>query len=57
MNVDMPTFLRLQEAQSVGKFFASDIKNKFNVEKIGSEDPKVIVEDVKRLKSKMGFND
>lgn len=56
MNVDMPTFLRLQEAQSVGKFFASDIKNKFNVEKIGSEDPKIIVEDVKRLKSKMGFN-
>jgi hypothetical protein len=56
-NVDMLTFLRLQEAQSVGKFFASEIKPKFEFEKIGSEDPKIIIEDIKRLKSKMGFND
>jgi hypothetical protein len=56
-NVDMPTFLRLQEAQSIGKFFASEIKPKFEFEKIGSEDPKIIIEEVKRLKSKMGFND
>ena len=57
MNVDMLTFLRLQEAQSIGKFFASEIKNKFNVEKIGSEDPKIIIENIKTIKSKMGFND
>jgi hypothetical protein len=57
MNVDMSTFLRLQEAQSIGKFFATEIKTKFEFEKIGSEDPKIIIEEVKRLKSKIGFND
>jgi|694.fasta_scaffold05097_16 hypothetical protein len=56
-NVDIPTFLKLQEAQSIGKFFASEIKPKFQFEKIGSEDPKIIIEDIKKLKSKMGFSD
>ena len=56
LNVDMPTFLKLQESESIGKFFSANIRTKFDFEKVGSEDPKIIVEDVKRLKSKLGFS-
>lgn len=56
LNVDMPTFLKLQESESIGKFFSVNIRTKFDFEKVGSEDPKIIVEDVKRLKSKLGFS-
>jgi hypothetical protein len=52
----MPTFLKLQESESIGKFFSANIRTKFDFEKVGSEDPKIIVEDVKRLKSKLGFS-
>lgn len=54
-NVDMVTFLKMQESDSIGKFFASNIKSKFDVEKIGSEDPKLILKEVENLKSKLGF--
>jgi hypothetical protein len=56
LNVDMSTFLKLQESNSVGKFFASNIKPKFDVEKVGTEDPKIIISEVERLKSKLGFS-
>ena len=55
LNVDMPTFLKLQESNSVGKFFASNIKPKFDAEKVGSEDPKTIISEVERLKLLLGF--
>lgn len=57
INVDMPTYLRLQESESVGKFFATEIRTKFDFEKVGFEDPKVLIENVKQLKKQMGFND
>ena len=56
LNVDMVTFLKLQESNSVGKFFAGNIKTKFDFEKVGSEDPKIIINEVERLKTKLGFN-
>jgi hypothetical protein len=56
VNVDMPTFLKLQESESIGKFFATNIKSKFDFEKVGSEDPKIIISEVERLKSKLGFS-
>jgi hypothetical protein len=52
----MPTFLKLQESESIGKFFATNIKSKFDFEKVGSEDPKIIISEVERLKSKLGFS-
>jgi hypothetical protein len=55
-NVDMPTFLRLQESQSIGKFFASEIRPKFDFEKVGSENPKIILKEVERLKTQLGFS-
>lgn len=56
IGVNMLTFLKLQESQSIGKFFANEIKNKFDVEKVGFEDPKLILKEVETLKSKLGFN-
>jgi hypothetical protein len=54
-NVDLLTFLKMQESESIGKFFFSNIKTKFDFEKIGSEDPKTILKEVENLKNKLGF--
>ena len=35
--VDMETFYKLNEAESVGKFFAANIKYKFECEKVGAK--------------------
>lgn len=55
INVDMVTYLKMQESESIGKFFASNIKPKFDFEKIGSEDPKIILKEINEIKSRLGF--
>lgn len=54
-NVDLVTFLKMQESESIGKFVSTNIKPKFEFEKIGSEDPKIILKEVENIKSKLGF--